>query len=252
MTATCPSCNRPEHDGLLCTACTRALRLDLEHLPENWSILQEVITRQTKRGDGSGESALPFNPAASAVGWEVNNTITTWVRELDAGDTPGLRPTIRSMVGWLLGRMQRIRGHKAAGELVDELRYACRSVRIAIDLPPELRLVGDCPLCGSTLMAPLAAQEVTCRRCAVLGVESVHPVPEMRQRLAERVEDELVSRALALQVVAKVWGIEVNQGTFRVWIHRGRLTAADVSISGVPLYRVGDVLDLAQGERVTA
>lgn len=260
-TPQCPVCGAEQHDWLMCRDCTRKLRLDLEHLPGNWSDLQAALVRdvggRTYRGGGKDkthETPLPYNPAVAQVAWDVHNTLSTWVRELDMGDTQGLADNVRALANWLLTRLERIRGHQAVEEIHDELTYACRQVRIAIDIPPELKLAGTCPVCGKPVYATLSATETTCRECAKLGVETVINVPSQRLSAARAVQDELVTRPTLEHLITGL-GFSVNPNTFKAWFRRHpdrpgpiqperddldrEMSAPD----GRPLYRVGRVLD---------
>ena len=71
VNTTCPHCQRPAHDGLLCHACMRQARSDLTNLP--WLYLEVRRTavglaRLTESGPGkSAEKPLPVNLHASKV-----------------------------------------------------------------------------------------------------------------------------------------------------------------------------------------
>lgn len=274
----CPACEGESADGLLCRECTGRLRTHLGHLPANLRDLADVVTRNVARGKGVGgkgtETPLPFNPAASDLQWEVRNTLSTWARDLDMGDLavekwarvvnlrkggpqfgralrPGPMPDDPgTWARWIISRMERVRGHPAAGEMWSELMDVCHRVRRAIDLPPELEILGDCPTCGQVMHARPLAVEATCRKCKAAGVEEVHDATALRARLTERVHEEMVPRTVVLRVLAQL-GMEVNPATFRQWVSRGRITAHDQE-DGRKLYRVGDVVALATDARVGA
>lgn len=252
MEAPCPvpNCCRPSWDGLVCTPCAEQLRHDLQRLPADLRELDIKLTKLGVTGDSdarpSQSAPLPYDAAASEVAWCVRNTLSTWVRELDLGDTIGLANSPRAWCRWLHDRVERIRGHAAGGEIVDELRYLCSQVRRAIDLPPDLALVGSCDQCGNHLYALIDDTAVTCRHCSRAGIDVTYDVASTRMALASRVEGEQVTREVALAVIARAWGIPVRQATFRQWVHRERIQAVSASRDGRPLYRVGDVLDLAR------
>jgi len=254
---TCPSCTRPTPDGLVCQSCIERLRADLTALPGYWAELPTTIHRQAQTGDGSGgkahEAPLPFDLTAATVRDSVINTIGTWVRELSFGDDTNLAPTMRAWCRWLLDRTQRIRGHLAAEEIIDEIHYAVSIVRQVIDRPGDSILCATCEVCGKDIRASPDAAEAVCRWCWIGGRENSYPVPARRADAWKEAESRLVTRAQVLEALV-YYQIEVKPPTFRSWIHREMLKPQGYRSNGTPLYLLGAVLKLARStdlERMT-
>lgn len=243
----CPSCLSDTPDGLLCATCVGKLKRALHDLPWLMDELRTTLARQSQAGTGNGgrgESALPYDWNAGHVREDVGNTLTTWVRELDMGDTADLRSTTRALCKWLTDRMERIRGHAAASEILDEITYQVGDVRRAIDRASDLVFCGSCPVCGRDMLAHEDAAEAVCRYCAWAGIESVLPVQPMRADMWARAEDELLPRRLIVQAFP-VYGVEVKPSTFRTWIAKGRLRPQGER-NGAPLYPLRRALELAR------
>lgn len=253
----CPGCGAQESDPALCRRCAAKLRHDLEALPDLMADLDDVLTRQTQTGTGNGnrrsrDRPLIFDQAASITRGAVVNTITTWVRDLDYGDFDA-GPTMRAWCSWLADHIDRIRYHKAAGQIFDELTYAVADVRRTVDLPAPRIPYGTCEICNRTMTGPRDAEEVTCHYCALEGIEVVKPVERGHVGLWRKADDQLVTRRDALEALP-LYGLEVKPETFRSWVKREQLVRReDPKRPDRTLYRFGDVLDLAKrrGEKVS-
>lgn len=77
-------------------------------------------------------------------------------------------------------------------------------------------------------------------------------VAPRRRKLLSDAKDRLLPRDAILRAVPLMWRVEVNRETFRSWVKRGRLVKVEDTPAGTPLYRLGDVLDLAQPDEVPA
>lgn len=104
----CPNDDKPIHDGAwICSACGDELRKALTQIRDFYSDLDLTITRQsvatpgaTRREHGRfdtgeptagssfreppipNESLMPFNDMASEAKWIIDNTVTTWARDV--------------------------------------------------------------------------------------------------------------------------------------------------------------------------
>lgn len=252
---TCPSCGRPEHDGLLCQRCTRMLTEDLHRLPEWLAELETTMSRQTGKapaiGGKSAEIAAPANLRALNVYSYVRNQLQTWVRELDLGDGPKA-DNPRAWIDWLAERIQRMRMHPAVDELIAEIDYCHKLIRRAVDRHDDRISVGRCEVCTEPLMASPDAEAITCRKCERAGIETIVEVAPRRRQMLADAEQRLLPRDAVLRAVPLMWRVEINRETFRSWVKRGRLKHSEVTPSGTPLYRLRDVLDLAQREEIPA
>lgn len=251
----CPKCGALQADVLLCTPCTDKLVAQLRSLPGLLHELHVTLTRQARMGAGGAggkgkERPLPFNVNASEVGDTARMTLSTWVRELDMGDTEYLGDNPRAWALWLADRIERIRGHEAAAEIADEVDYLTRTIRAAIDRPADLEFYGKCGVCEADLYAPHGSVEGYCRKCKVEGVTTTYDPAANRAEIQSQAEHHWGTVAECARVLS-VFGLEVEVKTIRNWatVNRHgnvRLVSTGVNMKGLALYRIGDVMDLAQ------
>lgn len=255
---TCPSCGALTTDGLLCTRETDELKLHLAQLPGLLRELDTNLTRQNQSGGGSDKirnkdapRPLPYDGNASEVGDVVKNTLSTWVRELDAGDTDNLANNSRSLAHWLLARFERIRGHQAAGEIAEEISYCVKLIRRAIDVRADRSYLGPCQQivdaapCATQLYAPAGREAYDCPKCG-----TPVNVADRRAELLGMVADQEATVGTCAQVLA-LFGLDVKAATIQNWsrprISRDgttwppRLWSSGFNEEGARLYRVGDV-----------
>lgn len=254
----CVGCGGETIDAYLCQACGNRLVAELRALPLLVHELEISVTRQSVADDDtrrkrSTDTAMPYNWSAAHTRDDLVNTVSTWIRELELGDTLPA-PNLRAGCHWLAARIERIRMHPAADEIYDELMYAVSDVRHAIDTPLPSEYYGKCPVCDHDLLGRPGADEIVCRRCARVNVDTVVPTAGRRQGLWARAKDELVTKATALAALP-VYRIEPPKpSTWRTWIERGRtgegkgLVPVVVDAAGRPWYRLADVLALASGD----
>jgi hypothetical protein len=241
MTAiACLGCGSGTPDGLLCTNCTRALLSDLETLPEWLSHLDDVLARQTQTGTGNGgrkgETPVPYDDRASEVLWIVRNTLVGLVRELHRVE-PWPVDTCPAMVVWLHARVDRIRGHAAAGELAGELGNCVVLIMQVVDTRGPTWYLGPCTEpCTRVLYAPRGATVYRCPQCATLI-----DVDARRRELFASVLNEWASLEQCVTVL-DVFGLPAELGYIRRWVATGHLVGVDGR------YRVGDVADIARDQ----
>ena len=151
MTATCPHCQRPAHDGLLCHACMRQARSDLANLP--WLYLEVRRTavglaRLTESGPGrSAEKPLPVNLHASKVADRIRASLVGWIRATQQAAGPWPRDRITHMCSHLHARLPHLRQHEAIDEMCTDLQRLVGQAARAINRPVQTRIkVGPCPL----------------------------------------------------------------------------------------------------------
>lgn len=188
MSAACPVCSRPQAEGLICHACTSTLEYELGDVAAIVAELDTALAKQARIG-GSTKGGLAserwsYGNGASLAADYLQNTLTTWVRDI-AGDDwapPQTRVVRRNpdslMAGpfhtvcehdscealrltsrraalpiavacsrRLLCDIPDIRKHAEAGELWDEVVSAIRQARNVGDAPANRTtfLVGPCP-----------------------------------------------------------------------------------------------------------
>jgi hypothetical protein len=178
-------CGCPQDDGLLCVTCTERLSVELRDVPAIVTELDTTISKQV-RMDAPGKGGLarernPFDVDASIAAGALENTLTTWARDV-IGDwitrpamvyrsrdskTPGpycltcrhqscraMRRTEKAdpppsiiAAHALLSEMPSIRKHPAAEEIVDNICSATEQARKDVDRAANRTRfpVGPCP-----------------------------------------------------------------------------------------------------------
>lgn len=151
---------------------------------------------------------------------------------------------------WLLRHSEAVRMSPAAGELVDEVRDAVRLARKAIDRQPMMLAAGPCGAelpdgeggCEVKLyvLADLGQTMVICPAC---GTE--HPMDGRLDWMLDEAQEQEVTGTVAIAWILMLLGKAIPRGTLRSWASRDQLKARNVNTAGHPLYRFGDVRDLA-------
>lgn len=198
------------------------------------------------------------------------------------GGEPWPRDTAQDMARWLLARIQRIRMHEAADELWRDFcgkpetitdpatgkttgtRYGlAERLRRATDRQTERWYAGPCGAdlasdqhggyanqsCAGELYAQPHAAQVTCPHC-----HTRYDMAERRAWLLQHAEDHLLSATELARVLTRL-DAPITPATIRGWRHRGRIIPhAEDTRTGkaVPLYRVGDILDILAIEAAKA
>ena len=263
-TAECPVCGAPQAQGLLDDHCTTRLERDLGDVAAIVAELDITISKQAKIGNASGPGGLarertPVNWGAAQVADDLQNTLTTWARDVDSYTDAHLgrwASPSQAAAACLLNHIDAIRRHPAVNELVDEVTDAIQQARRVVDRPADRIYLGQCFVenpdedgeqvtCMAELYARPTAFEVQCRVC---GTE--HPVAERRAWLLKRAEDMLFTVQQAAQMVGEVGHIRVTEAAIRGYIHRKRIAYRP----GGKLIRLGDLLEvvLDEGERKSA
>ena len=268
----CPSCQAEQDDSLLCQRCTGKLSWSLSRvLPESgpitpggrqtlpwedqrgdWTGVSDQLTvslarlsqRGSRNGGRSNEQPLPYDQGASDAIGALRFVLAKWVRHLTMGD-PWPQDTLEGMAQWLLDRMQRIRGNDHAADIKDEIiTYVSRAIK-TIDAPASSVFVGKCKECDKgDIYARPDSDTGICRTCEAMSTG----INVQRQAMLVAVEERLASKREILNALPGIYGVELSDTRFRKWLSRGRITAAGMNGKD-ELYRVGDVLDLANGER---
>lgn len=250
-------CGRPTHD-MLCAGCLGELVAALRELVDDGQggrgLLAELgitLTRQHVVGGGAGvsvpaaEQPLPYHETASEIGWVLANTISTWARDV-AEQNPHLHPPVGSTaaaVAWLTGLPRLLAAHPAADEMWDEVTHVVARVRRVVDRPPERIYAGPCgagDACADHLYA-YPGQSIA--RCATCGAE--HDVAERREWMIRYAADLRVTATVALGWARLLLDKTIPRGTWDSWTSRRRLLAHGTDARGHPVYRFGDVRDLA-------
>lgn len=250
----CPVHGSPVRDTVLCEDCVTSLEKNLGDLPGLAEDLDLMLSRQTSSGDRVGarskEQPLPFDGAASREADRVRKMLTGWLWELQAPQCADIAAASR----WLLSNVPRLRLYSQAHELAADIAGAVHSLRHVVDHRPERWFAGPCETSGcveddpsrvgakrpSELYASPSAKTVRCRRCGVR-----YDVDERRSFLLDAAQDQLAHAEL-IGRAAPALGVEITPAAVRNYADRGRIVAHGVDRAGHPLYRVGDVIDVAR------
>jgi hypothetical protein len=248
----------------ICGACSAELGRALNTVA-TWlaAELDVTLSRQhTRDGTGTGEveddrapavlhiGPLGYDPRASQAGTDLHNALCGWVRDLQdhrpEDDWP--HNTAASMAAWLSARLSRLASHPAAQELHGEILAAVRAAERVVDRAADRWYAGICaaPLrdgerCQRDLYAKPKAAQVVCPACS-----HEWDVKQRRDWLLGLAEDVLASATEIARAVTRL-GRPVTPEAVRGYAARGRILAHSERLVGkrvIPLYRVGDVLDV--------
>ncbi len=260
----CAVCFRAMTDqATICLHCTEQTTKDLLAIADLWRQLDIVRCRQTRYthrvGGKSRETPLPFVDVSDEEN-QAESTITAWSTDITT-PTDQPPPDIGQAARWLAGHMQLMRRQDHAEMFADEIGDTLRRITHRIDSPIELHYVGPCGavtvttncacntgddcdrdhlLCTADVLAVAGAITATCRVC-----KTEHVVAERHAQLLATVADRLETAATCARAVT-VWGEPVKAELIRKWRERGKLLPHGHDLGGNPLYRVGDVADLAR------
>jgi hypothetical protein len=235
-----------------------------------------VAAGLTRRGEGGGGgkpgSRPPLNDTATDALDEIRNALTTIAR--DIAETRGLQnlrigPThpdsLAQACVFVSGQMNWLR-HAADGQgtpyavsVFSEVADCASRMRGIVNGPAEQRYLGPCgatiqvsehPLdadglrtggvlaeCDGDVYGRVGAQHGTCRTCGAQVDQA-----ERRAWL----DDEVRQHSYTAAEIADAYGIKAN--TIRQWLSRG-LLATHGELNGRPLLKLGEVLDLAAGDK---
>lgn len=257
-TPKCPTCGGNSRDWSLCKSCANTLLSELRALPDVMRDLQDkrvgrtVMPAPANMVSDPEEAPVPFSDQARRVHDLIVSTVGSWIRALtqDAADLDDLGPTMSSWCRWLAQRIDRIRYHEAAGQIAKDIGGCIKRARAAVDLPPELRLVQKCEVCGHGIFAAKGEETVVCVHCKRAGIPNppVINVDQARQKLAGMIEHQWATGAKCALLLA-AHGMPVREDTIREWARPdrgGKLKVRGHDQAGRRLYRVGDVADLVR------
>lgn len=190
------------------------------------------------RQDGM-PTGLPMQLYAAEVRDTVRNTVTTWAR-LIAEERGTILPVGRTptVLGWLADQLGWARYQKWAGELWDELGYACSRIAPAVDRPRPRVDAGPCLSdtaggpCRQRLSAGPRAVIIRCPVCRTTW----NAIDRSATILAAAADIRLTAEEAA--DLLTLHGRPTQAATVRQWGKRGRALA----VAG--RYRFGDVHDL--------
>ena len=248
----CLGCGKPTAgDGAnLCAMCTIHLRADLDAVDGLVVELEISRTKQDRIGGGTGnrrtaDEPVGFRPAAMEAADVLTRTLTAWAADIAEQlrrpryAVPTTDPV--ACAAWLIREIENIRRHPTAGACLDEIRFAVRVGYRTIDRPPEKVYAGPCVECRADLYGYPRAREVVCRNCG-----TPHSTADRRAEMLAALRDHLATAAEIAAGIGELYGETINRKRINQWHHRGRLVDHGVTLdTHDPLFRIGDVLDLA-------
>ena len=161
---------------------------------------------------------------------------------------PALPPTgpadLAELAVWLRPRVGWLRHHHLGQDAADQITAAVRDARIAVDRPAERTYVGPCDACGADMYVRPGAAAVHCGECG-----ETYAVEARRRWLLAAAEDVLGTTTEIARALTSL-SAPVTEDMIRGYVHRGRLLARGRRTAGgrtVPVYRLGDVLNILAG-----
>jgi hypothetical protein len=255
MSLTCPLCGGRMATGrTVCTPCEDALLRDLKDIPSLIVHLELAEARVTRLGDGGGTrgEALAWDDRARAAHDRLTKLLAGWVRVLQPQTPDQPKATVIAHTYWLTRHRHLLLRHPAADEALGAIQHAVKQARWAIDRPADKIYAGPCDQCGHDLLAKPGAEEVVCSTCVDDdGRTLVYQVEARRDWMRAETEDLLGNSAWVSAIVTQL-GVKVSQSAIRMWVKRGKLTPRTFlpprTVGGEPrpMYRVGDVIEVAR------
>jgi hypothetical protein len=253
----CLRCGNPSRDGGLCDADTSVLRDNLRHaagLLDDLDIsttMQSVLFSQSRKVR-SAEPPMPVNLKSSDLAAGYDSLLVSWARACGADEDRDLFGTGRQAAAWMLKRINSVRMHEAAGDLVDELVSQAGACWRAIDRPAELTPFGACGAaiddegntCPRQLFAEKGATAITCRSCGTWH--------ELKARYEKTLENSAHMQGQPSEVAAALsaLGVHCTSSMIRGMAHRRRLDPTHVDeVTGRTWYRLGDVSEALKRQR---
>lgn len=250
-------CDRPTQDAI-CGTCITQLVTDLRQLAPGGlcSELEITLTRQSKMGNGAkvktkaSETPIPYNPEASEVRWVLDNTISTWARDV-AETYPHLSLTATSTAEaaeWLAGLRGLLAEHPAAAQMHDEVTSIAHRVRITIDRPSDTRIyLGMCGDvagrygCLGRVYAGASFADGRCDRC-----QALHDVASRRARMLRALSNQKIT-APEISRLLRALGVEVSVEEIQTVARNGKIKSVGMDRHKRRSYRVGDVIRVFVG-----
>jgi hypothetical protein len=265
-------------DAYVCVTCARRYVDDLGDVPALVHELRVTLSRQARVslrvGSKSADIPLPFDWSASITLDTLLLTLAAWAA-IVTGEAPSTRfpTTAVDALSTLLGHSDWVRISPFGPQAIDEIGYIVNEARKVIDQPAIKWYAGPCRAtsytydvehtgsdtvilslvrevhCDNALYATPGASTVVCTAC-----RARHDVATRREWLLAEAEDALLPLALIWEALPGLGVPQPSWDTVRKWPQRAgarRLEARGLTLSGVELFRCGDVMHFArQGNRV--
>ena len=262
-------CGRPmPGNRTLCAACHSDLTRALNDTPFYAAHLEVAFARLGVLGDNAGrrsaDPVVPFHSPASSMAADLHTTLTHWATQLATPPkTPIYGPTCpppckhasckavrrtrphgtrsADIARWLTLHLDQLHRRTDAYLMAADIIAITNAAARMIDRPADLVYAGPCDRCSTDLYARLSAPTVSCRMC-----NDRYDVDARRRWLLAEAEDTLAHAALIARALSRL-GQEISVDRIYKWHERRQLLPHAYQARGerqIPLYRVGDVLEL--------
>ena len=248
---TCPVTGEPLSPGeFVSRAGAARLRSCVSDLPQLMGDLQYAIAGlrhgDSPVGGAVASSRPPVHLQLMLEVDEMGEALVVWARALlvhTMGPEYGVRsgdwPTVRRVIQ---AHADAVRRWADGPACVDEVAYSMRRLeRLASPAHRRLTFVGKCVKCGADLLAGHLDFTVECRECGT----SID-VDEARGAMLERARALVLPRPRARRVAEVLARRPIPEATVRQWCCRGRLLPVPGAHAGRRLYRVSDMVALAE------
>ncbi len=209
--------------------------------------LDVALSRQARMGDPSpghpADTPLPYDHLASEAAALARVTLSAWVVAVDPAAEPA--GGLGEMAAWLLARRAKLAMLPDAGHCADEIAHVAATAERAVDRPPERRYAGPCGVCGQPLYAKPGAATVTCRDHEPLWKGDVD---ERRKWMLTEISSRYAHAASAVHLLGLL-GVRITPVRVTRWKQAGLLTSSRTDLYRRPLYRIGDLIDLAATDK---
>jgi hypothetical protein len=270
MKAECLHCGAATQSVYLCNQHAAHLARTLARLGGLADELRTSAHKLDHMGAQVGPSAkvkeapLPMNEAASKVASKLQHTLLVWTHRVAKlyGRKDLASFKAGDMARYLATHLDEYRAHQPVGALNTEILAIVKTAMRVIDAPPDttgMVYAGPCGAaeeladgtlgeeCQTMLWGVRGQAWIVCPRCgAQWNIKE-------RRRAALAAAENLVETADTISRALSAHDVEVTPGNIYTWKQRGKLAPAGWSHGdhGAPLYRVGDVLDLALKSSIT-
>lgn len=248
---TCPVTGEPLSPGeTVSRAAVARLRSCVSDLPSLMGDLQYAVGGlrhgDSPVGGGVAASRPPVNLQLMLEVDEMGEALIVWARALIVhvmGTEYGVRrgdwTAVRNVIQ---AHADAVRRWAVGPACVDEVAYSvARLERLASPAHRRLTFVGKCAECGSDLLAGDLDLTVECRQCGT-GID----VDEARGAMLSVARALVLPRPRARRVAEVLARRPIPEATVRQWCCRGRLLPVPGARPGRRLYRVADLVALAE------
>ncbi|KAB5608400.1 hypothetical protein [Bifidobacterium jacchi] len=203
----------------------RRFTLDVTLLRDSWRPVGLIADRHASIADDANgrrspasTAMLPFNLAA----FQIRDDMAMHARRLiHAGRLhPTRHMTVRDLYKGVLANLPRYETLPELPLLADETHRLANRVRLLLDPPSDVRMIGWCPACATELRADeqeIAGGYIPCPACGgEYRIKDIHQLDMLRLRVSG-----VKGTPAQLSRLLEPWGISIKAATIRQWAKRG-------------------------------